>query len=131
MLHDWMTVFAFCDTHTDMNQQVVSAHFKGLKDGALEFSQETLSQKLAKRSELEARVHSNPNALSMKRECVVTRPDVERVLVLWVEHMIEEKGETVTGEMLIEKRSRFENQFDVPEEQRLKNGGWVASFLRT
>jgi hypothetical protein len=45
--------------------------------------------------------------------------------------MIEEKKETVTGEMLIEKRSRFENQFDVPEEQRLKNGGWVASFLRT
>ncbi|KAJ7861115.1 hypothetical protein B0H14DRAFT_3619970, partial [Mycena olivaceomarginata] len=122
-LHDWMTVFAFCDTHRAMSQQEVSEHFKGLKDGALLFSQETLSRKLAMRSELENRVNSNPNALSMKQERVVTRPDVERALVLWVEHMVEEKGETVTGDMLMEKRARFEEQFDVPEEQRLKNKG--------
>ncbi|KAJ6622591.1 hypothetical protein B0H10DRAFT_1787859 [Mycena sp. CBHHK59/15] len=115
-LHDWLTVFAFCDTHTDMMQQEISSHFKGLKTGALVFSQETLSRKIAMRSELEQRANSNPNALSMTRERIVTRPDVERALVLWVEHMVEEKGETVTGDMLIEKRVRFEKQFDVPEE---------------
>jgi hypothetical protein len=30
---------------------------------------------------------------------VVTRPDVERALILWVRHM-EERGETVNGPML-------------------------------
>jgi hypothetical protein len=122
-----INVFAYCDLHLEKE---ISDHFKGLATGALEFSQETLSRKLAKRSELEARVNSNPNALSMKRERIVTRTDVERrALVLWVEHM-ESKGETVTGDMLIEKCARFEKEFDVPEEQKLRNGGSVGSFLK-
>jgi hypothetical protein len=42
---------------------------------------------------------SHPNALSLKRPHVVTRPDVERALILCVRHM-GEKGETVNGPML-------------------------------
>jgi len=45
---------------------------------------------------------STPTALSSKRIWVVTRPDVEDALVLWVKHM-EEKNEHVTGPMLVVK----------------------------
>jgi hypothetical protein len=44
---------------------------------------------------------------------------------------MEGKGETVTGDMLIEKRRRLENAFNVPEEERLRNGGWLGSFCAT
>jgi hypothetical protein len=76
-LHDWMTVFAFIDLHKDLQQAAVVEHFRTKKDGALLFTQSTLSRKIKMRAELEARVDSNPNALSGKRERVVTRPDVE------------------------------------------------------
>ncbi|KAJ7867872.1 hypothetical protein B0H14DRAFT_2346770 [Mycena olivaceomarginata] len=105
-LYDWMNVFAFPGCH--------HSSFQNLHTGALVFSQETLSRKLKMCSKLEARVNSNPTALSSKREHTVTRPDVERGLVLWVQQM-EGKGETVTGDMLIEKRRRLENAFNVPE----------------
>ncbi|KIJ54773.1 hypothetical protein M422DRAFT_240860 [Sphaerobolus stellatus SS14] len=48
-LHDWMTVYAF------------TRH-----EGALEFTQSTLSRKLKNRKDLEAHVEDNPNALSSK-----------------------------------------------------------------
>ncbi|KAJ6622038.1 hypothetical protein B0H10DRAFT_2015070 [Mycena sp. CBHHK59/15] len=114
-----MTVFSFVDKHPAMTQQDIANHFKTLHTGSLDFTQETLSRKLKQRPELEKRANSHPNALSMKRDRVVTRPDVERALVLWVDHM-GAKGETVTGDMLIEKRARFETEFHVPDEQRLR-----------
>ncbi|KAJ6628312.1 hypothetical protein B0H10DRAFT_1778092, partial [Mycena sp. CBHHK59/15] len=107
LLYDWMTVFAFIDNHSDMTQQEVVAHFRSLTASTLEFTQETLPRKLKQRSELKQWAKSNPNALSMKHERVVTRPDVECALVLWVEHMAE-KGEMVTGDMLIETCVCFE-----------------------
>ncbi|KAG2080299.1 hypothetical protein BD769DRAFT_1556561 [Suillus cothurnatus] len=55
--------------------------------GALAFSQSALSRALKRRPELEARINSNPNALSSKRPSVVTRPDVEQALFTWVKHM--------------------------------------------
>ncbi|KAJ3559043.1 hypothetical protein NP233_g11363 [Leucocoprinus birnbaumii] len=126
-LHDWMTVFAFVDEHPDMTQQEVANHFGSLHDGALLFTQETLSRKLKQRPELTKRVDETPNALSSKRPHVVTRPDVERALFLWVKHM-EEKGEHVSGPMLVVKRQRFEEQFGVPRDERLQSDSWVSSF---
>jgi len=79
--------------------------------------------------ELEKHVTSHPNALSSKHPRVVTRPDVERALVLWVRHM-EEKGETVNGPMLKAKQLKFEEQFDVPEAERLTAEGWIAPFCK-
>jgi hypothetical protein len=56
-------------------------------EGALLFTQSILSCKLRQRPEMEARVESNPNALSCKRPHVVTRPDVDQALWLWVQQM--------------------------------------------
>lgn len=67
---------------------------------------------------MEAHINENPNTLSAKWPRVVTRPDIERALVLWIQHM-KHKGETVTSHMLCEKWKRFENEFDVPEKERL------------
>jgi hypothetical protein len=61
-------------------------------------------------------MHSNPSALSSKRPRIVTRPDVERALVIWLRSM-EEKRETVNGKMLVEKRKCFEKELNVPENE--------------
>ncbi|KIJ07735.1 hypothetical protein PAXINDRAFT_89921 [Paxillus involutus ATCC 200175] len=45
-LHDWLTVFAFIDSCPNMPQGRVVEHFKTLQEGALEFTQSTLSRKL-------------------------------------------------------------------------------------
>ena len=84
-LHDWMTVLRFVDEHPSMSQQAIVKHFKTRAEGALIFTQATLSRKLKPqmRAELEARVSETPNALSSKRPHVVTRPDVEKALFLW------------------------------------------------
>ncbi|KAF9219086.1 hypothetical protein BS17DRAFT_811334 [Gyrodon lividus] len=79
---------------------------------------------------MEAHANDNPNALSSKRPRVVTRPDVERALVLWVRDM-EQKGETISGPMLREKQKRFEDKFQVPETERLLGESWVQSFCNT
>ena len=95
--------------------------------GALSFSQATLSRKLQQRPEMEAHVESNPNALSSKRPRVVTRPDVDRALWLWVQQM-NRKGDVVNGPMLMAKREVFEKAVDVPEDERLPGPGWIQSF---
>jgi Tc5 transposase DNA-binding domain len=104
-------------------------HFASKSYGALIFNQGTLSRKIKSWEELEKHITSHPNALSSKRLRVVTRPDVERALVLWVRHM-EEKGETVNGPMLKAKRLKFEEQFDVPEAEHLTAEGWIAPFCK-
>ncbi|KAJ3574251.1 hypothetical protein NP233_g1893 [Leucocoprinus birnbaumii] len=134
-LHDWLTVFAFVDEHPDMTQQQIADHFAAPtpagKDGNTTpvsiFSQETLSRKLKMRPTLMARANKTPNALSSKRPHVVTPPDVEMALFLWIKHM-EEKGEHVSGPMLIAKRKKFEEDFNVPEAERLQSETWVSSF---
>jgi len=83
-LHDWLTVFKFIDAHLDLPQADIVAHFKTLKEGALVFSQSALSRNIKRQSELEEQVESNPTALSAKHLRIVTRPDVERALVLWI-----------------------------------------------
>jgi hypothetical protein len=125
-LSDWITVYSFVDSHPTVSQTEIIEHFKSLKSGALNFTQSTLSHKLREHPKMEARINDNPNALSLKRPRIVTRPDVECALILWVKHM-ESRRETVTGPMLREKRKRFEDEFDVPENERL-SGEWLQSF---
>ena len=72
----------------------------------------------------------NPNALSGKKAWIVTCPDVERALVLWVNHM-EEKLEHVTGAMLVAKWAKFEDKLGVPDAEWLKSDGWVQGFCKT
>jgi len=127
--HDWMTVYAFVDEHPGMSQGDVVWHFASKTTNALIFTQSTLSRKLKSRPDFEKHVASYPNGLSSKRARIVTRPDVERALVLWVKHM-EEKGETVNGPMLKEKQSKFEQQFDVPEAECLPGDGWILPFCK-
>ena len=130
-LHDWMTVFQFVDEHPSMSQQAIVMHFKTQAEGALIFTQATLSQKLKPQmhAELEACVSQIPNALSSKQPHIVTHPDVEKALFLWVKHM-EEKGESVNGPMLIAKRQKFEDCFNVPDNERLHGESWIPSFCR-
>lgn len=128
-LSDWLAVYAFIDTHPSATQADVVRHFATLQTGKLIFNQSTLSRKLRERPKMEARINDNPAALSSKRPRIVTSPDVERALVLWVQHM-EVKGEVVTGPMLREKRKRFEDELKVPEEERLSGDGWVSSFCK-
>jgi hypothetical protein len=128
-LNDWLTVFTYIDAHPAMPQCDIVNHFKSLQSGALIFTQSTLSQKLKEHLTLEARINDNPNALSSKQPHIVTRPDVDRALFLWVRGM-EEKGEHVNGPMMKEKRRRFEELFEVPEEEWLSGEGWLASFCK-
>ena len=52
-LCDWLMVFAYMDSHPDLTQGQIVRHFSSLKDGALTFTQSTLSRKIEKRLELE------------------------------------------------------------------------------
>jgi Tc5 transposase DNA-binding domain len=128
-LSDWITIYSYIDSHPDSTQADIVQHFSTLPTGALVFNQSTLSRKLRDRPKMEARINDSPTALSSKKPCTVTRPDVERALYLWVQHM-ENKGEVITGPMLLEKCKRFEEEFGVPEKERL-TGGWLHSFCKT
>lgn len=131
-LADWLLVFKYCDDHPTLTQEAVVSHFRTQAERRLFFTQGTLSRNLkpTRRKQLEDRVDSNPSALKSKRPRIVTRPDVERCLVLWVRDM-EEKKEVVNGAMLVEKRKQFEDLLNVPDEERLKATGWVDSFCKT
>ena len=93
------------------------------------FTQATLSRRLKDHEHIESHAHSNPTALSSKRPQVVTRPDMEEALILWIQSM-ELKGKMVNGPMLHEKCQQLEEQMDVPEAEQLKGDGWVTSFCR-
>jgi hypothetical protein len=97
-------------------------HFQTKKEGALIFTQSALSWKLRNHAELDEHSQSNPSALSAKRPCVVTQPNVEHALVLWINYMME-KGETINGPILHEKHMWFKELFKVPDGQRLRGDG--------
>ena len=127
-LFDWMTVYSYMDTLPQpINQGKVVRHFATRPEGALLFSQPTLSRKLKECLEMEACVHSNPNALSCKQPRVVTQPDVDDTLWLWVQHMAK-KGKVVNGAMLMAKWEAFEVALEVPEDERLLGPGWLQPF---
>ena len=128
-LADWLRVFTFIDVHPLLSQEETVQYFQEKINGALVFSQSALSRNWKRRQELEERSQLTPMALSSKRVRVVTRPDVERALVLWIRH-IEETRETYTGDMLQAKRKRFEILLQVPEDQQLSGKGWIPPFCR-
>ena len=103
-LSDWLEVVQYYNNNRPLSQPEVVKHFANRTEGALLFSQSALSRHLAKkgREEDQQRLLANPSALSGKRVRIVTRPDVEKALVLWVKHM-EEKLEHVTSAMLVTK----------------------------
>jgi hypothetical protein len=45
-LQDWLSVFAFIDAHPTLSQEQVVDHFSSLGNGALKFTQSTLSRKI-------------------------------------------------------------------------------------
>ncbi|KAF8558114.1 hypothetical protein OG21DRAFT_1405612, partial [Imleria badia] len=130
-LYDWMTVFGYVDTHPDASQTDVVNFFQTRAEGVLdsEFTQATLCRRLQKRKEDEDRAKLNPTALSSKRPQIVTQPDVEAALFLWIQSM-ELKHEVMNSRMLCEKRERIEEKLGVPDAERLKGTGWVASFCK-
>ena len=104
-LQDWMMVFAYVDAHPNLGQSHIVQHFCTKQDDALLLDQATLSWKLKSRAEL------------------------EWALVLWNKQM-EDKWETVTGPMLQEKHKRFEEAFNVPEDECLNSDWWIPSFCK-
>jgi hypothetical protein len=126
----WITVFKFIDEHPKLSQNEVVIYFQTRANQPLQFTQGALSKRLKDQPALEAHVQANPSGLLSKRARVVTRPDVEQALLLWVRSM-EVKKEVVTGPMLMEKRKWFEKSFDVPEKECLLGPGWVPSFCKT
>ena len=131
-LHDWLCVVNWFNENQPILQEAVVQHFTTLHDKALIFNQASLSCYLSKKGQQQdqAKLASTPTSLLSKRIHIVTRPDVEQALWLWVEHM-ESKHETVSQPMLIEKWAPFEDMLNVPEPQRLWSGGWCQIFLRT
>ena len=78
---------------------------------------------------MEACVQSNLNALLCKQPCVVTRPSMDDMLWLWVQHM-EKKSEIVNGRMLLAKQESFEESLKVPEDKRLPGPRWLQLFCQ-
>src|SRR5882762_2805786 len=81
---DWIEVYNWLDKHPHATQAETVKHFTTRQEGALIFDQGSLSRNLRKRSHREAEVTANPAALSSKRARVVTRPDVDQALWMWV-----------------------------------------------
>lgn len=128
-LFDWIQVLDYVDAHPANIQKDIVDYFATRPSGVLKFTQSALSKKLKIKDQLRERANSNPNALSEKRARVVTHPDVEEALYLWHQSQFQ-RGNSVTGPMLIEKRKRLEHLFDVPQEERLTGGGWLASYKK-
>ncbi|KAF9786078.1 hypothetical protein BJ322DRAFT_1057831 [Thelephora terrestris] len=128
--NDWIQVYRWIDDHPHSTQADAVKHFATRQNGgALVFDQGSLSRNLKKRSQREAEVAENPAALSSKRARIVTRPDVDRALWMWVQDRMS-KSRTVSGPELSEKRKIFEAKFQVPETERLSDTGWQQAFYR-
>jgi len=104
-------------------------HFATKSEGALIFDQGSLSRNLKKHSQREAEVPANPAALSSKHACIVTRPDVDQALWMWVQDCMS-KSRTVSGPELSEKRKIFEVKFKVPEMEWLSETSWQQAFYK-
>ena len=126
---DWMEVYDWVDKHPNATQAETVKHFATRSEGALTFDQGSLSCNLKKRDKREAEVTANPAALSSKRARVVTRPDVDRALWMWVQDRMS-KSRTVSGPELSQKRKTFEEKFGVPEVERLSEAGWQQAFYK-
>jgi hypothetical protein len=43
---------------------------------------------------------------------------------------MEEKGEQVTGPMLMTEHTKYEDDLNVPAEERLQSDGWIPNFCK-
>jgi hypothetical protein len=131
-LSDWLVVVDYYDTYQPTSQEEVTNYFAKRPEGALIFMQSSLSHHSSQKGHEagQQKVASNPIALSVNRPYIVTRPDVERPLVLWVKHM-EEKGEQVTRPMLMMKHTKYKDALNVPAEEKLWSDGWIPNFCKT
>ncbi|KIK75551.1 hypothetical protein PAXRUDRAFT_172509 [Paxillus rubicundulus Ve08.2h10] len=66
-LANWLFVYAYIDAHPDTSQANIVEYFQTCQEGALIFTQSTLSRKLQEHSKMEAHANDNPIALSSKR----------------------------------------------------------------
>ena len=97
-LFNWMTVYAYVDTlPRPRGGSEILCH---KTSGRIAVQPATLSRKLRQRPEMEAHVDSIPSALSCKWPHVVTRPNVDSALWLWVQQM-DQKGEVVNSRTLM------------------------------
>ena len=124
-----MEVYDWMDKHPRITQAETVKHFATRQEGVLIFDQGSLSYNLRKRSNREVEVAANPAALSSKRARIVTRPDVDKALWMWVQDRMS-KSQTVSGLELSEKRKIFEEKFKVPEGERLSETGWQQAFYK-
>ena len=99
---DWIEVYDWVDKNPYATQVETVKHFATRPEGALIFDQGSLSRNLRKRNQREAEVTANPAALSSKRARVVTCPDVDQALWMWVQDRMT-KSRTVSGPELGEK----------------------------
>ncbi|KAJ3999556.1 hypothetical protein F5050DRAFT_1557281, partial [Lentinula boryana] len=125
-LYDKLQILKYHNKHPETMQDRIIEYFAMHSDelgGRLTFSQPTLSRIIRDRKKLEARTAENPTALSSKKARVVTEPEVERALYLWVRHLNIEKGELASGPMLQAKHATFEKALDIPQERWLTGKG--------
>ncbi|CAK5277221.1 unnamed protein product [Mycena citricolor] len=132
--YDWLQVIQYAEKNPGTKQKAVIEFFasrSNAEGGKLFFTQGALSKHLnpEKKAALLKLAAENSAALSLKRERVVTSPEVDRGLGLWALDM-EQKNRAVTGAMLIEQRKRLEIALNVPEERRLRGTGWLESFKK-
>ena len=129
-LYDWLCVVDWFNKNQPISQAATVKHFKTLHDDALVFNQGSISHHLTEKGheQDQAKLTATPSALSSKHIHIVTRPDVEEALWLWVEHM-ERKQETVSQPMLIEEGAQFEDMLNILESQRLCSSGWCQKIL--
>ncbi|KAJ3996943.1 hypothetical protein F5050DRAFT_1554194, partial [Lentinula boryana] len=118
-LNDKLQILVFIEQNPTLTQRRVVDYFATRPTGVLCLTQSQVSRIIRDQEKLKERANQNPTALSSKKARVVTRPDVDRALYLWVKHLNDEKGETASGPMLEAKRHTFEIAFNVPEEERL------------
>jgi hypothetical protein len=133
---DWIEVIDYAKEQkrlygTRSKQAHIVKHFAARKERPLCFSQPSLSRNMkpAREAEIRAFANATTNGEDSKRPRVVTCPLVETALVKWVTHM-KEKGEVVTGPMLVAKRASFEEKLKIPEDERLRGDGWLQSFCK-
>ncbi|THV02306.1 DDE-domain-containing protein [Dendrothele bispora CBS 962.96] len=132
-LADWLGVVEYFDNHQPMTQAECVEYFAKRREGALFFNQTTLGRHLNKtgrKKDQDLLKNGTPNMLLSKRVRVVSSPEVEKALWYWCQSM-EAKGEHYTGPMLLEKRCRFEDQFNVPQNSRPTTEGRIQSFKKT
>jgi hypothetical protein len=127
-----LEVFPWHDTHPQASQYDIVQYFANCRDvdgGPLPFDQATLSQNLnpVRRSQLETEVASFANGANSKQRNNTLCPQVDQALLKWFLDL-EAQNEVITGPMLSEKRTCFEDGFDVPLNQRPKSNGWQGPW---